>query len=77
VKRGAVNIGEISAELQPAGDALAFTMGTDETLAFDKGDEYDCRVRLRRLVDYLLITDNGNCGGMNVRFDGVYRRVKS
>jgi hypothetical protein len=33
-----------------------------------------CRATLRLVGDYLVVGDNSDCGGMNVRFDGVYRR---
>lgn len=36
--------------------------------------EDECRVRLRLLGPYLLVTDNLGCGGVNVTFTGVYRR---
>jgi hypothetical protein len=75
-KRGAVNVGEIEAVVKPAGASLAFTMGDDATLPYDQGDTYDCRVRMRLLDPFLLVEDNGNCGGMNVSFSGAYRRKK-
>lgn len=37
-------------------------------------DEYSCQARLRLVGSSLVVDDNGNCGGMNVRFNGVYRR---
>ena len=33
-----------------------------------------CTVTLRLLGPYLVASDNGGCGGMNVHFTGVYRR---
>jgi hypothetical protein len=33
-----------------------------------------CVVTLRLLGTYLVVDDNAECGGMNVRFTGVYRR---
>jgi hypothetical protein len=33
-----------------------------------------CTVTLRLLGAYLVVDDNAECGGMNVRFTGVYRR---
>jgi hypothetical protein len=36
--------------------------------------EDDCIVNAHFLRDLLIVGDNGQCGGMNVRFDGVYRR---
>lgn len=31
--------------------------------------------RLYLLGDVLVVADNSECGGMNVRFNGVYRRA--
>lgn len=36
--------------------------------------EGECQVTLRAVGGYLIASDNSQCGGMNVRFDGVYRR---
>lgn len=75
VKRGAVNIGSIAAKIAPKGDALSFAMGDDDkTLALDKGDEFACKVWMRRVGPYLLVDDNMNCGGNNVSFRGTYAR---
>lgn len=76
VKRGAVNVGEIEGTVKPEGSSLAFTMGDSATLPYAKGDEFDCRVRMRLLGPFLLVEDNRNCGGMNVSFTGAYRRKK-
>lgn len=76
VRRGAVNIGEIEASVKPDRSFLAFTMGDSATLPYSEGDEYDCRVRMRLLGQFLLVEDNRNCGGMNVSFAGAYRRKK-
>jgi hypothetical protein len=91
VARGGVNIGTVAADLIPSGNAVAFSQGTPEeggrivtdengdrvsTLSYDApGDEFRCRIRLRRVGDYLLASDNGNCGGHNVTFSGAYRRA--
>lgn len=32
----------------------------------------DCQVEARRRGPYLIVFDNANCGGMNVRFMGIY-----
>ena len=39
----------------------------------DGGMEF-CKATLVLLPPFLVASDNGGCGGMNVRFDGVYRR---
>lgn len=76
VKRGGVNIGELEGESAPEGVNLSFGMGENGTVAFDKADDADCKVQMRRLGGYLLAKDNGMCGGHNVSFTGVYRRSK-
>jgi hypothetical protein len=74
VKRGGVNVGELAAEAAPRDGALAFTMVENGTKPYDQGDQYDCRVRMRRFAAYLLVEDNHMCGGNNVSFTGTYRR---
>jgi len=74
VKRGGVNVGTIDATIAPRDGTLAFTVGTDATLPYAKGEEDDCRVTLTRRGPYLLARDNTNCGGHNVTFTGLYRR---
>lgn len=36
--------------------------------------EEDCEIKLKLIVDYLVVSDNLKCGGMNVTFSGVYLR---
>ncbi len=74
VKSGGVNAGSFKATLRPEGDTLSFTDSGSRTLAYDKGDQYACRIRMRRLGEFLLVEDNHNCGGNNVSFTGDYRR---
>jgi hypothetical protein len=45
-------------------------------LVFKESDT-SCVVKLRRRGPYLVASDNGNCGGMNVSFEGIYTRLKS
>jgi hypothetical protein len=40
-------------------------------------EEDICRVTLRLVGAYLVVSDNSDCGGMNVRFDGVYRKKRA
>jgi hypothetical protein len=35
-----------------------------------------CKLTLRLVGDFLVADDNGECGGVNVTFDGVYRKKK-
>jgi hypothetical protein len=65
VNPGNVHVGEVSGEAAPAGNSLSLGDGPD-----------DCRVTLRLVGPYLVVGDNKQCGGMNVTFDGVYRRKK-
>ena len=74
VKRGGINLGDIMATATPLDSLLAFTEGDNTTLPYDKGGEIDCRVKMRRAGPYLVVADNGNCGGHNVSFSGTYRR---
>lgn len=54
-------------------DGLARPHGTRLVIG-DPKKEYDCVVRMQLVADSLVVTDNSHCGGMNVRFDDVYRR---
>ncbi|RBP17512.1 hypothetical protein DFR50_1023 [Roseiarcus fermentans] len=57
--------GEFHARVAP-GAALAFV---------DEGDYGDnCRVRMQRVGAWLMVEDNGGCGGAGVTFTGLYRR---
>ena len=68
VRRGGVNVGEFEGALRPRGTGVVAITGT--------GDDPDaCRVWVRLLGPYLLVTDNDACGGHNVSFTGVYRRA--
>jgi hypothetical protein len=58
-----VHTGEVTGSAAPAGNTL-------------KIEDDPCKLTLRLVGDYLVAGDNGECGGMNVRFDGVYRRKK-
>ena len=76
VKRGAVNMGDFKAERAPKDAFLEFTVGPKGTLAYSEGDTSDCKVQLLRVGNALVVEDNGQCGGMNVSFSGLYRRQK-
>jgi len=80
VKRGAVNAGNLSAEVSITDGVAAFTDdGEGATKPFDlklPDDSGLCRVKLRRLGPYLVAADNLGCGGMNVTFTGVYRKTE-
>jgi len=38
-----------------------------------QGAPDDCRILLQRVGEFILGQDNGQCGGLNVTFNGVYR----
>lgn len=64
LSRFAPNIGEVTGAIRLTGPR------------FEVGDvEEDCRVWGYRRGPYLVVDDNNNCGGMNVRFRGVYLRT--
>lgn len=60
-----VHTGEFNAQATPQGLTLRVR---------DGNDTYSCEVNLRLNHQYLLVKDNSNCGGMNVRFMGGYRK---
>jgi hypothetical protein len=56
-----VHVGEVEAAAQPQGPELVLV-------------EEECRVSLKLVGDYLVADDNSGCGGVNVSFNGVFRR---
>ncbi len=59
--------GEFQGDVTLEGSTLSFTDGYDDS---------GCHVRMQRIGPWLLIEDNGNCGGAGVTFTGLYRRKK-
>jgi hypothetical protein len=55
--------GSVSANARPQGNAVAFL-----------DDDGGCKLSLVLLGNYLVATDNDQCGGMNVSFSDVYWR---
>jgi hypothetical protein len=76
-KRGAINTGELNGTGKPRGQVLA--VGYDpERSAFPPSENEApdiCAAQLELLGRYLLVEDNGKCGGLNVSFTGVYVHV--
>ncbi len=62
---GGPHIGEMSGLAAPKGAKVAF-----------EDSEGECHVDLTLLPPFLLAKDNGNCGGVNVSFNGVYTRAQ-
>lgn len=58
------NLGQIDAIARPSGASVHFK----------DSDDAACELKAQWLGDYLVVSDNSECGGMNVRFNGVYRR---
>jgi hypothetical protein len=59
-----VHEGDLGFAAKPEGNRMALRVT----------DEYDCAAELIHLGRFLVVRDNGNCGGANVRFNGVYQR---
>jgi len=56
-----VHVGGVEAVAQPQVNELVLV-------------EEECRVTLKLVGNYIVASDNSGCGGVNVRFDGVFRR---
>lgn len=61
-----IHIGELDGKGIWDGNVLLY--GEEEK------SEYACKVRLDLVWNYLIVSDNMNCGGANVTFSGVYRK---
>jgi hypothetical protein len=67
-----VHTGDINAQVMPDGDTIAFL--DDGWLPFETKCDSGCRVRMHRVGPWLVVEDNGDCGGAGVTFTGLYRR---
>jgi hypothetical protein len=56
-----VHVGEVQARAKPKGNELIL-------------EEEVCQVTLKLVGDLIVAADNSDCGGANVRFNGVYRK---
>lgn len=63
-----VHIGELDGRAELRNGALVYSDGEDEL---------DCRATLRLVGGFLVVADNFRCGGMNVTFSGIYRRLSN
>ncbi len=72
VKRGAVNLGDFSGPLDLFGGQATFA---DKDANPNQPDDFGCRIRMARAESFLFVQDNGQCGGMNVSFTGLYQRT--
>ena len=57
------------------GDFAGDVTPKDDMLDFDDGDD-SCHVQMQRIGTWLLVGDNGGCGGAGVTFQGLYRRTR-
>jgi len=79
VKRGAVHTGELEGAFRPRGRVLAIGYDPDRSgfpPAKDEASEA-CAAKLELVGRYLVVEDNGRCGGVNVSFNGLYVRADS
>ena len=75
VANGGVHVGGIgSTRLRLTGYAIHFVEGKGNSPPAAEA-EFDCTVDLQWRAGTLLAKDNGQCGGMNVSFDGTYQKV--
>jgi hypothetical protein len=66
--------GELHATVTPQKDTIAFV--DDGSIPYEKTAEGECRVRMQRIGEKLLVEDNSGCGGAAVTFTGLYRKKK-
>jgi hypothetical protein len=66
-----VHSGVLAADVKPGRDLIAFA--DDGSTPFES-EKAGCRVRMQRVGAYLVVEDNGGCGGSMVTFTGFYRR---
>jgi hypothetical protein len=83
VKNGGVNEGGFAFRYAPADHrvtvGLVYVEGGDggtEAKPPDAVGEYDCKLDMLSFGPYLAVQDNRSCGGANVSFSGLYRRIK-
>src|SRR5690348_15547341 len=69
-----VHSGTIKAEAKPAQGVVQFAQ--DGSVSFDAANAAagSCLVRMQRIAEFLVVEDNGHCGGALVTFTGFYRR---
>lgn len=75
------HLGALRERARPSGVELV--LGDPRCVAPDRGEKSDtipacieCNARLLLVGTTLIVADNRNCGGMNVNFDGLYRRTR-
>lgn len=56
---------------------ITFSVVDDMAVALEVAEAFDCVLRLRRAGSWLVVNDNGRCGGAGVSFSGIYERPLS
>lgn len=78
VANGAVHFGEFTVQVPPSwirDDSLAFAVDPEgQAIRPEDADQYDCVIRLTAANNRLEAEDNMMCGGLNVTFNGTYKR---
>lgn len=67
-----VHTGVLEAQVMPGQDSIAFL--DDGWMPFETKCDSACRVRMQRIGPWLVVVDNGGCGGAGVTFEGFYHR---
>jgi hypothetical protein len=62
------------ASLKPGSTMIEFVDGDNKTPILRAFENGQCVVRFMRVDNYLLVEDDGYCGGMGITFSGLYRR---
>jgi hypothetical protein len=78
VRRGAVRTGELDGKGRPRGQTLAIGYDPDRSGFPPAKDEVRdiCAAKLELYGRYLVVEDDGTCGGDGANFTGIYVRVK-
>jgi hypothetical protein len=77
VNMGAVNTGELEGSGKLRGKVLAIGYDPDRSAFPPPEDQAPdiCAAQLELYGPYLMVEDNGRCGGLNVSFTGLYVHV--
>ncbi len=70
------NTGDLSGEGIPRDGVLAIGYDPAKSTSPPNADSGECAARLEIGASRLFVEDNGNCGGLNVSFNGVYDRAR-
>lgn len=58
-------------------EEVAFAVIDDTAALIAEAEPFECTIRLRRAGLWLVVNDNGRCGGEGVSFGGIYEREQS